>query len=74
MLTLDDADWLRELADELTWAPRTGADKDEPEGTRYIQLSDTFATDIAERLRQIATPEHLDATRLIDRTERTARR
>jgi hypothetical protein len=75
MLTLDDADWLRELADQLTWAPRFGAAEDEPEGVKFIQLSDTLATDISERLRLIATPEHLNATADIsERTERTARR
>lgn len=28
----------------LSAAPRIGADKDEPEGARYIQISDTLAS------------------------------
>ena len=34
----------------LEEAPRIGAAQDKPEGTRYIQISDTLATSLAERL------------------------
>jgi hypothetical protein len=41
----------REIADLLDAAPRLGAATDEPEGARWIQLSDTLATKLAKHLR-----------------------
>ncbi len=34
---------LKDVRDALVLAPRSGAEKDEPEGMRCIQLSDTLA-------------------------------
>ncbi|MGH0031728.1 MAG: hypothetical protein ACQGVC_18215 [Myxococcota bacterium] len=39
------------LAAALDAADRQGADRDEPEGARFIQISDTLARQIAETLR-----------------------
>lgn len=39
-------------ADLLDAAPRMGAEVDEPEGSRYIQLSDTLALSLADRIRE----------------------
>ena len=49
-----DKNYLYQIADDLDRAGRLGNDKDKPEGTRYIQISDTLAGEIAERLRKIA--------------------
>lgn len=38
----------------LETAPRLGADVDEPEGARYIQISDTLAQSMAAALRLFA--------------------
>lgn len=55
MLKLNsDKKYLYQLADDLENADRLGADTDEPEGNRYIQMSDTVTKLIAERLRKIA--------------------
>ncbi len=43
-----------ELASALDRAERVGADQDQPEGTRWVRLSDTLAKSIAERLRSLA--------------------
>ena len=42
------------LADEFDAAPRYGSALDEPEGMRWIVLSDTKARDIAAWLRTLA--------------------
>lgn len=42
---------LKTLADQLDACPRVGAEKDEPEGSRYIHMSDTLARQIAAVLR-----------------------
>ena len=47
-------DYLYQLASSLENAIRIGSEKDEPEGDRYIQISDTLATLTAERLKRIA--------------------
>lgn len=65
-LTLEDADYLKELATDLDLAPRKtqfpvqGLDDkvspnmvDEPEGSITIELSDTLAREISGRLRGI---------------------
>ena len=49
-----DEKYLYQLADDFENADRLGADTDEPEGNRYIQMSDTVTKLIAERLRKIA--------------------
>lgn len=40
------------MAAFLRVAPRQGADTDEPEGSRYIQISDTLALKFAEVLEE----------------------
>ncbi len=45
---------LDEIADSLDKADREGADKDTPEGARYIIMSDTLARQIAETMRQVS--------------------
>lgn len=40
------------IANELDNAPRLGADVDEPEGSRYIQLSDTLAKRMSKQIRE----------------------
>lgn len=50
----EDRLYLLELARELEEAERVGADWDAPEGTRYVQISDTLTRMIAARLREIA--------------------
>lgn len=39
------------MASLLEKAPRMGTDEDEPEGSRYIQMSDTLAREIANGIR-----------------------
>jgi hypothetical protein len=40
-----------QMAAELEAAPRMGAERDEPEGARYVMVSDTLLRQIAETLR-----------------------
>lgn len=47
--------FLKEIASQLKSAPREGADVDEPEGARYVQLSDTAAVHLAQQLEFAAT-------------------
>lgn len=49
--------YLFELIELLEQAERTGNTEDDPEGTRYIQLSDTLAREIAENLRKLVHEE-----------------
>lgn len=49
-----DRKYLNELANGLDMAGRLGSEKDNPEGVRYIQISDTLAKDMARDLRRIA--------------------
>ena len=41
---------IKDVIEVLRSAPRFGPDKDEPEGVRYIQISDTLAIQLADRL------------------------
>jgi hypothetical protein len=50
MTILPETRYLFELAKALRDADRMGAEKDEPEGTRYIQISDTLARQIEQEL------------------------
>ena len=43
-----------EWADTMKNAHRFGAEKDEPEGLRYIQMSDTLARQLESFLREIS--------------------
>lgn len=52
--------YLLELANLLDHAERLGNAEDVPEGTRYIQLSDTLARKIAQNLRTYAKVEELE--------------
>ena len=45
-------DKLIQLANKLDGAVRCGGDVDQPEGSRYIQISDSLAKDIAEMVRE----------------------
>lgn len=50
---------LLKLADEFDKAKRMGNDKDVPEGSGYIQISDTLAKQISNELREyVADIEH----------------
>lgn len=51
---------MQAVAMALENAQRQGAVKDEPEGARYIQLSDTLATTLAGLLRQAAAAQDSD--------------
>jgi len=41
------------LADNLEKAERIGADVDEPEGARYVQISDTLLREIVANIRLV---------------------
>ena len=45
------------IADGLAGAERFGAEKDEPEGVRWVQISDTSAEQLAATLRGTALPD-----------------
>ena len=47
---------LLDMAEALDQSARLGADKDQPEGARYIQISDTLARRWAARLRNGGQP------------------
>jgi len=47
--------YLKDLADSFDSADRLGNVKDEPEGVRYIQMSDTLAHEISSKLMKIVT-------------------
>ena len=49
-----------EIADALERAPRQGADKDHPEGSRYVVFSDTALNAMARELR-LASVDRQDA-------------
>jgi nicotinamidase-related amidase len=49
-----------EIADALERAPRQGADKDHPEGSRYVVFSDTALNAMARELR-LAVADRPDA-------------
>ena len=51
---------IREIADGLDKTPRQGAAVDDPEGSRFVLLSDTFLRRITRDLR-LASGERLDA-------------
>jgi hypothetical protein len=51
---LVDKEWLLEIAKQIQQTRRYGTDKDEPEGTRYIQVSDTLATNFSNALIELA--------------------
>jgi hypothetical protein len=53
MTKFDAIIYLTTLANELDSAQRQGSDKDAPEGTRYIIISDTLAKQISSRLVEI---------------------
>ena len=51
---------ISEIADALERAPRQGADKDHPEGSRYVVFSDTALNAMARELR-LAVADRPDA-------------
>ena len=54
MNTITEQEYLIQLAQSLDTATRLGDGIDDPEGSRYIQVSDTLARVIANHLRKIA--------------------
>ena len=46
---------LKEIIKILKEAPRSGQDKDEPEGVRYIQISDTLTSEMIDGLERNIT-------------------
>lgn len=51
--TMTDREFLMEIFDILAFGTRSGAAQDEPEGTRYLMLSDTLAKHLAARLQVV---------------------
>ena len=49
-----------EIADAMERAPRQGAEKDQPEGSRYVVFSDTALNAMARELR-LAVADRPDA-------------
>ena len=45
--------YISKIIDDLDRAPRRGAETDEPEGARFIQISDTAAKELSRELRRI---------------------
>ena len=54
-IQMSDSEYLTQLAIELDDAERLGAEEDDPEGVRWIQISDTLAKMIAQKLRHISS-------------------
>ena len=52
-----NTEYLRQIAVSLKEAERMGQDSDEPEGNRYIQISDTLAGKMAGKLLEIIKEE-----------------
>lgn len=52
--TMTPREYLHELARQFQRAPRQGQPVDDPEGVRYITMSDTLAQQIAQQLSTIA--------------------
>lgn len=50
---MSDRRFLMEIFDILAFGERSGAARDEPEGTRYLMLSDTLAKHLAARLQVV---------------------
>jgi hypothetical protein len=51
---LSDKEFIDVVAKALERTPREGKEEDNPEGVRYITISDTLATKISVRLKKIA--------------------
>ncbi len=50
----NDRAYLIDLAKAIDQVPRQGLDKDDPEGSKVIVVSDTLARKISDKLRDIA--------------------
>jgi hypothetical protein len=50
----NDKAYLVDLASAIDAVPRQGLDKDDPEGSRVIVVSDTLARKISDKLREIS--------------------
>jgi len=59
-----------DMADALDAAPRQGADRDEPEGSRFVVLSDTLAKQFSSRLRERSTIPLVDGATTTELSER----
>jgi hypothetical protein len=54
---------IRDVINVLKLAHRFGPSEDEPEGVRYIQISDTLANELVERLEAHLNMSNKDAIR-----------
>ena len=54
---------IKDVLGVLRTATRIGADTDDPEGVRYIQISETLATELANRLEAHLLMQDHDAIR-----------
>ena len=68
---------IRDVINVLRSAERLGASEDNPEGVRYIQISDTLATQLADRLEAHLNMDDISAVRCptcgVDMTDRMER-
>lgn len=65
---------IRDVINVLRSASRLGSDKDDPEGVRYIQISDTLANQLADSLEAHLNMEDISGVRCpvcgVDMTDR----
>jgi len=52
--TMNDKDYLLALTKTIDDTPRIGSSEDFPEGARRIEISDTLAKQISQKLKEIA--------------------
>ena len=53
-MELSDRQYMEVLSTKLKFADRLGGEVDDPEGTRFLRISDTLALEISARLAEIA--------------------
>jgi hypothetical protein len=63
-------EYCSEIISALKRAPRMGAEKDRPEGARYIQMSDTLAKEIADKLSSYLKIEEIATTSSASRNDK----
>lgn len=64
--------FLMTLRSMLADAPRIGDDIDDPEGRRYIQISDTLARKNCERIDEILAQDEISTTPLVREMNKSA--
>lgn len=52
---------LKKVIETLEYAQRQGGEKDSPEGTRYITISDTLARDMVDKLNELSISLYCEA-------------